>query len=215
MRKVIPGIIVALTLIFTAIVYPSLPERIATHWGFNGEADGWSSRELGSWLMPLIMFAVWVLLRFLPRIDPLRENYQRFASTYSTIITIILAFMGILHVAVLGIALGWPVSMTRVIPLLIGGLLVVIGNLLPRARRNWFFGIRTPWTLSSERVWERTHRLGGWLFVAGGLILVAAAFGPPSVLFPVLMAVVIIASGVPLVYSLLLFLREKKASSGT
>ena len=120
MHRVFPGVIVALTLIFTALAYPSLPPEIATHWRLDGEPDGWSSREFGAWLMPLIMFAIWVIMRLLPRIDPLRDNYERFAGTYNAIITITLGFMAILHAAVIGVAMGWPVSMSRVTPLRIG-----------------------------------------------------------------------------------------------
>ena len=179
----------------------------------SGEANGFSSRELGAWLMPMIMFGVWVFMRVLPRLDPLRENYKRFENTYLAIITIVLVFLGLLHVMVLGIALGWPISMGRVVPLMLGALFVALGLLLPRAQRNWFVGIRTPWTLSSDKVWERTHKLGGWLFVAAGLVLMLASFARPDALMPVLVATITIASGVPLIYSLVLYLNEKKSGN--
>jgi uncharacterized membrane protein len=211
MHNVVPGLIVAAVLIFTAIVYPQLPETMATHWGVDGRPNDFSSRAVGAWLMPGIMFLVWLLMRFLPRIDPRRENYRKFAGTYTTIITMVLAFMGLLHVVVLGYALGWPVNVPRLVPLVVGLMFVLLGNLLPRARPNWFVGIRTPWTLSSDRVWERTHRLGGVMFVLSGLVMIASALGPPSMMMPAIVIAIVAGGLTPVLYSLVLWLREKKS----
>jgi uncharacterized membrane protein len=160
--------------------------------------------------MPAIMFAVWALMRFLPRIDPRRANYASFQGTYHAVIAVIVGFMGIVHVAVIGSALGWPISIPHVVLVLTGLLFVAIGKLLPRARANWFFGIRTPWTLSSDAVWERTHRLGGVLFMLGGVVLIAAAFGPATLLFPAFMFAVVLSAVIPVLYSLVLWMREKR-----
>jgi uncharacterized membrane protein len=210
MRNVIPGLLVAAALIFTALVYPSLPESMVTHWGMDGTPDGHSSRAFGAWLIPAVMFGVWLIMRVLPKIDPRRENYARFAGTYTTLITVVIAFMGLMHVAILGVALGWPIAVPRVIPFAVGAMFVIIGNLLPRARPNWFVGIRTPWTLSSDRVWERTHRLGGVLFVASGLVMIAATFGPPWLLGPAIGVAFVLGGLIPVLYSLVLWMRERK-----
>lgn len=128
-------------------------------------------------MLPVLMIGSWLLLRFLPRIDSRRSNYERFADTYDLFVNSLLALFAVMQIVALAAALGWPVSMNRVAPALVGMLLIVLGNALPRARPNWWFGIRTPWTLSNDRVWIRTHRVGGYLIVlAGILMLVAAAF---------------------------------------
>jgi uncharacterized membrane protein len=108
--------------------------------------------------------------------DPKRASYKRFRGTYDAALVAIVAFLIALHVAALGVALGWPIRLERLVLPGAGLLLIVIGNILPRARQNWFFGIRTPWTLSSERVWERTHRVGGYLMIVLGAMLVVAGF---------------------------------------
>jgi uncharacterized membrane protein len=166
--------------VFTAVVYKDLPERIPTHWNMTGEVDGWSTRLGGAVMLPLIGLGIWVLLQWLPRIDPLRHNYEKFRPTYDVAISVILTFIAAAHVFVLGVALGWPLNIQRALPLGIGVASIIVGNVLPRARRNWLFGVRTPWTLSSDRVWERTHRIAGYLFVALGSALLLAAAIPLS-----------------------------------
>jgi uncharacterized membrane protein len=120
-----------------------------------------------------------------------------------------------LHLIVLRAALGYPVVMERVLPLGIGILFIVIGNLLPRARPNWFVGIKTPWTLSSDRVWEKTHRLGGRVFVLGGLISVLAALFFPQWAHFILFAVVLLCSAGAMVYSYVEWRREQSSAIRT
>jgi uncharacterized membrane protein len=174
MRKWIPGVLVLGAYLFSVAVYSQLPERVPTHWGTDGP-DGWSSRAVGAFLLPTIALVTWLLLRWLPSIDPRRENYDKFRGTYDAVMLGIVALLVATHVVALGAALGWPIRVERLVPIGVGLLLVVIGNLLPRARPNWFFGIRTPWTLSSERVWERTHRVSGYLMIGFGLVVALTA----------------------------------------
>ena len=88
------------------------------------------------------------------------------------------------------------------------GLFVVLGNVLPRARPNWLFGIRTPWTLTNDRVWERTHRLGGMLFVIAGIILLVSGFAAPSIMLPMIVGTVVLASIIPVAYSYFVWKQE-------
>jgi len=201
MRKWYPWIVVGVTIGFTAAVWNRLPERLPTHWNAEGEVDGWSSRTTAAWMMPAILVITALVLPWLPRIDPRRANYEKFRSTYDIAIAGILSMMAVIHMAVLGAALGWPIRIERAVPVLIGALFVLIGNMMPRARSNWLFGIRTPWTLSNDRVWERTHRLGGILFVACGIVLMLVAFAPRQAVVPMLVAGTTVASIVPLAYS--------------
>jgi uncharacterized membrane protein len=110
-------------------------------------------------------------------------------------------------------ALGYPVAMQRVVPVGIGVLFVVMGNLLPRARPNWFVGIRTPWTLSSDRVWEKTHRLGGHLFVAAGILIVLAALVMEHWAHVVLITVVLLCTAGVFIYSYVEWKREQNPAS--
>lgn len=178
MRKWIPLLAIVASFAFTAAVYGRLPDQMPVHWNIHGEADRWAGRFAGAFLLPGLALGLWILLSVVPRIDPRRANYAKFTGTYDLVVaSIVLTTVGI-HLAVLGSAIGWPIPVGRVVPGLAGALLVVIGNALPRARSNWWFGIRTPWTLSNDRVWERTHRLGGYLMVAVGVLLIGAALMP-------------------------------------
>ena len=201
MRKWLPLALVAAAFLTSAVAYPRLPERMPVHWGLDGTADRYGSRLEGAFLLPVVMLAMWGLMRGLPRIDPRRANYAKFADTYDLMITSVLALFALMHAAIIGIALGWPVSVGRLAPALIGLLFVMIGNALPRARPNWWFGIRTPWTLSSDRVWMRTHRVGGYLMLTAGLFWLVAAALPSPWTYGLALAALITSSVGSLVYS--------------
>ncbi len=179
MRKWIPPLLVIIAVVATLAVYPRLPELVPTHWNVNGEVDDWSSRLWGAWTIPLVMAAMLLAFRAFPLIDPRRENYPKFAGAYEGILIIVLLFMLALHVSLLATMLGRPVAVMRLLPVGIGLLLIGIGALLPKARSNWFLGIRTPWTLSNDRVWERTHKFGGAVMMATGVLIAASALLVP------------------------------------
>lgn len=201
------GIVGAMAL-FSAAVYGRLPERMATHWNLAGEPDGWSGRA-GAWLLPAVALGTWALLMALPRVDPRGDNYARFRDTYLLVVNLTLLLLGVLHVATLGSALGWPVEVDRVVNAVLGVLFVAMGNVLPRVRPNWFLGIRTPWTLESDRVWRETHRLGGRVFVAGGCLLLLLALLPGAAAAWLLLPVLIGTGLLPVLYSYLVWRRER------
>jgi uncharacterized membrane protein len=214
MRKRLPPLIIIAAIIITAAVYPQIPARIPTHWDIHGEVDRWSNRLWGTWLIPLMLPVLWGIFRALPHIDPRGENYAKFASTYEWIVVSVLAFMLVLQGVVLAAATGHEVPMQRVMPFGVGVLFLVIGNLLPRARSNWFVGIRTPWTLSSERSWERTHRVGGYVLVFIGVAMIVTAFVAPArglILLPFIVFPVVILL---IAYSYLVWKQDKRQSGG-
>jgi uncharacterized membrane protein len=209
MRKWLPFLVPVVALGFSAAVYGGLPDRVATHWGIDGRVDGWSSPMVAAFGLPLFMLGLALAFRWLPAIDPRRENYEKFRSTYDTIVLAVIGLVGVIHVAVLGSALGWPISVERVVPIAIGVLFVVMGNLLPRARPNWFVGVRTPWTLSSDRVWERTHRVAGLVFVLCGLAIIGAGLLQSRQAVLLVVASGIIGALFTVVYSYILWRRER------
>jgi len=211
MRKLLPAIAaVIVALAFSVWALPQLPDRMATHWGLSGQPDGWSSRAFAAFLLPAVMAAMTIIFAFLPRIDPLRRNYEIHGSTYWTLVNSVVVFEVLIHLAVLGRGLGWPIPMDRVTPAGVGALFVLMGNLMTRMRPNWFMGIRTPWTLSSERVWRKTHRIGGYAFMAGGLLLILIALVSGTRIVPVLIGVVVVVVLWPVVYSYLEWRREQE-----
>jgi uncharacterized membrane protein len=170
--------VVAAAVAMSAAAYPRLPERLPVHWGVSGDPDRWGTRFEGAVLLPLLMLGAWAVLRVLPRIDPRSPNYAKMQATYDFMINATLTLLLAVHAMVLATGLGYAVPVGRLTPVLIGALLVALGNVLPRARPNWWFGIRTPWTLTSDRVWARTHRVGGYAMTAAGIVILAGAALP-------------------------------------
>jgi len=190
------------------LVYPRLPPRVAIHFNAAGQPNGYGSSLEAVLLLPLVILGLRLLFEVLPRIDPRRGNYAKFGDTYWLIVNGLLLFLGAVHVALLAHALGVPVRIDRVIAAGLGVLLIVLGSYLARVEPNWFVGIRTPWTLSSERVWHRTHRLGGRVFVVGGVLAVLTVFLPTPAALPVVAGVTIVVALVPVVLSYVLWKQE-------
>ena len=180
MRKWIPVLLIVMAMIASVIVYPQLPEQMPTHWNMRGEVDGSSSRLFGAWMVPLMMAVIWLIMRALPHIDPRRANDEKFATMYEALIIVTLAFMLGLHFVLLAMAMGTNMDMNRIVIASVGAFFGVIGFLLPKAHPNWFVGIRTPWTLTSDAAWERTHRMGGPLFMLIGALTVVASLAAPK-----------------------------------
>ncbi|MDI6906616.1 MAG: SdpI family protein [Thermoanaerobacterales bacterium] len=173
-----PALVTLLALFIAgAVLYPRLPESVPAHWNLQGEVDRYLSRFWGAFALPILAAVCYLGMLFVPYIDPKRENYARFPAAYRAMRIGLVLVLGVLQALILSAGLGGPANLVpRAVQLVIGGLFVVIGNYLPQARYNYFFGIRTPWTLADEGVWRRTHRFAGVLFVLAGLAMAAAAF---------------------------------------
>lgn len=178
MRRLAPGAIgFAASLAFAGWAYRKLPSDVVTHWGVDGRPDGWSSPLTAVLVFPAIGLLLLLVFWVLPRIDPRREAYTGSSSPYWIVANIVMLVVAVLHIVVLGNALGWAIRIPILVPVMVGGLFVVIGILMPRMQPSWFMGIRTPWTLSSDEVWARTHRMGGKFWVGAGVLLALAGLG--------------------------------------
>jgi len=202
-------VIAALAVAVSLWAYPQLPPTVATHWNVRGEADGFSSRLVAVSIMPLVILVMTGLFNVLPRLDPRRANYSKFIGTYWLIANAVILFILIGHGMIVATGLGYPVKIGRTMPIGVGLLFIVLGNYLTRVEPNWFVGIRTPWTLSSDTVWRKTHRTGGWLMVLGGSVIAACAFFPPAAFLPLFIAAVLLMAVIPIVQSYVLWKREK------
>lgn len=198
-------------LAFALAVFPSLPDRIPTHWNFSGEVDAYSAKWPGAFLLPAMALGVWLLLLGLRRIDPRKEHYEKFEDTYWLVINLLALFFAVMEVVTLGAALGWPVDMTRAMLAILGLMFAGLGNYLPRLKSNWWMGVRTPWTLESDVVWRKTHRLAGRTFVIGGLLCLLAALLPFPAAPAVAIGGLVLAGMIPVVYSYFAW-REERAT---
>jgi immunity protein, SdpI family len=210
-RPWIGPVIIAAMFVIAAVAFPWLPEQIPTHWGFSGTPDAWAPRWPGAFYIPLIATAMWLLLRFLPKIDPRKRHYERFTDTYWYLLNFLALFFAAIQVFTYRAAVTGAEMGAMGIYILIGFLFVGLGNVMPRLKSNWWMGIRTPWTLESEEVWRSTHRVGGISFVLAGVLLIVGGFAGGLAFRGWLMGLAVaIAAGVPLVYSYLAWKKEKE-----
>lgn len=210
MRKYLPLLFIAIMLVASALAYDQLPDRMPSHWNARGEVDGYSSRAFGAFGVPAIAIVMWALLRFIPRIDPRRANYEKFRGMYDVLIASVVGFLAVIHLGILGYALGMPVAVDKLAFGGVGLLFILLGNYLPQARPNWFVGIRTPWTLSSDRVWERTHRVGGYVFAIAGIVMLAVLLFAPNYLVHTVITLAVGMAVFVFGYSYVLWRREQR-----
>lgn len=156
----------------TILFYNKLPEQIPIHWNWAGQVDNYANKLYGAFLAPITMVLIWIGMLLLPKIDPKRENYKKFESSYEIVIGVIVTFLFGLQMAIVLVSLDYNISIDKIIMLMMGAMFIVIGNYLPKAKSNFFYGIKTPWTLSSDISWRKTHRLGGKLFVFSGILII-------------------------------------------
>ncbi|MDE2213393.1 MAG: SdpI family protein [Patescibacteria group bacterium] len=180
--------------------YPSLPSELASHWNIHGEVNGHLSKAWGVVLLPLIMVLLLALLYFLPAIDPLKANWPMFRRSYNLFVVALMIFFAYVYLLSIFWNLGYTFYHQELLLPAIAFLWFTLGSILPHLKRNWFVGIRTPWTISDDRVWEETHHLGGHLFKLSALVTFIGAFFSggliPFIVVPLLLSVFIL-----LVYS--------------
>lgn len=202
-----------LAFVAAALMYPFLPERLASHWNASGEVDGYTAKGWGLFLLPAVLALMALIFILIPRIDPLKANIEKFRGYYEGFVLLLMLVMLAVFAMVLLWNQGVRISPNVLMPLILSPLFFCLGVLCEKSRPNWFIGIRTPWTLSNERVWEKTHRVGGKLFkIAGVLGLAGVFFQKWSFLF-VLVPVVAVAL-YTVVYSYVAYQQEiKKAAA--
>lgn len=210
MRKselVVLGIIM-LSFVIGAFLYPRMPEKMASHWNAQGEVDGYMPRFMGLFFMPAVLIGLLLLFILIPKIDPLRKNIEEFRKYYDGFVVLIVLFLLYVYTITLLWNLGTTVNMNLLLSPAFAALFYYCGILVENAKRNWFVGIRTPWTLSSDRVWEKTHRIGGKMFKIAGLIAIAGVFLPEYAIY-FMVAPVLVASAYLIVYSYLEYRKEE------
>jgi uncharacterized membrane protein len=165
--------------------------RVPIHFNARGEADGWSGPAFGLSFMPMVACGTLLLTWVLPQIDPRGKNLKRSGGAYGLIQFAVVGLFCVLQAVIVGAALGHPMQVVTLLDIALGVMLMAMGNVMGKLRWNMMVGVRTPWTIADERVWDQTHRFAGKIFVLGGLLLVAAAFAPlPPPWQPALIAVV-------------------------
>lgn len=171
-------LLVLLSLILGVLAYPALPPSVASHWGISGQVNGYQSRAFAVLFMPALMAVLVGLFWVLPKLDPLGKNIRRFRSVYERFVLILVTFLAYVHTLTLVWNIGFKFNIIRFLIPAFGLFIFELGRVLPSARPNWFFGIRTPWTLSNGRVWYRTHLLAGKLYKLAGILSLGGFIWP-------------------------------------
>jgi uncharacterized membrane protein len=208
---IIVAILIVASTLAGLLLWNQLPDPIASHWGVDDQVNGYMSKFWGVFLMPVITLVMLLMFLVIPSIDPLKANIATFRDYFNTFIALIVAFMSYIY----GLTLVWNLGYTNfrmstaMLPAM-GLLFIFVGVMVGKAKRNYFIGIRTPWTLSSDKVWNETHRIGGKLFIASGVLALLGAFFPDYA-FWFIMVPVLGSTLFTVAYSYVLFQREPKA----
>ncbi len=209
------AVILSVALIVTVILagvilWSQLPETMASHWNEQDQVDGYMGKFWGTFLVPLMMTGLTLLMLAVPLIDPLKKNIAEFRGYFNIFIIMMNVFMLFVHSLTLAWNLGYTgIRMSVAIIPAMGLLFILIGLFLRKAKRNYFIGIRTPWTLANDVVWEKTHKLGGVLFVIAGILTLLSMLVPDKA-FILLMVAILGATMISVVYSYLVFRQEEK-----
>lgn len=206
--EIIPFVILFFSVVLSFWSYPMLPDMVVSHWGFNGEPNGWSSRELHCLLFPGLLFGMYFLLSLMPKFDPRSNRYEDFSGIYILMRNAILFVLFVVFVAATLSNLGYAINIGVTVSAAIGILMIFMGNYFGKIKQNYFIGIRTPWTLASENVWNKTHRLAGRLFILWGLGLILAPWLKPILAFVILFGGLIVLLAWISIYSYVLYKKE-------
>jgi uncharacterized membrane protein len=190
--------------------YERFPERVITHWNFSGQADGWSGRGFAAFFLPALLIGLYLLFIFIPRLDPEKERYAEFAKVYNAFRNLILLALAVIYFVASLNNIGYEVPVGVWTPAIIGLLFIFLGSYFGKIKKNRFVGIRTPWTMSSETVWNKTHRFGGKIFMLGGALMLLTPIVPQSWRLPLFIANIIMLLSGTVVYSYIVYRQEKK-----
>ncbi|BAQ34975.1 SdpI family protein [Dehalococcoides sp. THU3] len=169
------SLLIILAMFITGLItWPNSPDLLPVHWGIDGTVDRYGGKFEGLLLMPLISLGIFLLLIYLPYLDPRKANYLKFEKVYSMFIRLITVFFGGIYGITILYAYGIVANTSTFILVMVGLLLALLGNMFGKLRPTWFVGIRTAWTLTSDLSWDKTHRLGGKIFVGAGLLMILA-----------------------------------------
>ena len=198
-QLIIGSIAIVLPILAGLLLWDSLPDQIPTHWGVDGQPDGWSGKGAAVFGLPLFLLAIhWVCL-LVTDSDKKNQNQTKKMITPILWICPMISLLG--NAFVYSNVLGYSLSATKLPALLLGPLFLYIGNYLPKCRHNYTIGIRLPWTLASEENWNATHRFAGKVWFVGSLGILALIFLPDPFIFPILMIIMATLVMVPTIYS--------------
>lgn len=206
----LPIFLVVLGFILSLFFINTFPEQVAVHWNLAGEPDGFSNKYSAALMIPVITLAMYLLLTFLPIIDPKKDRYKEFSKFYNYFKVIIIFFMIFIYVVSGLNNLGYNLPIKKITPISVGTLFVLIGFYMKKIKMNWFMGVKNPWTLSSEKVWNKTHKFSGKVFVVSGFLLALTAFVEGKYKLPIFVLALFLIIFSVTIYSYYIYVKELK-----
>ena len=207
--EAVPVILVIASWIFAVYFYANFPAQVVTHWDFQGQPNGYMGKIGGAFAIPGLLTGIYLLFLGLPLLDPKGERYAEFGGIYHFFKAAIIFVLFGVYLASGYYNLGYPVNINLVVPVLVGLLMITLGNYLGKIKRNWFMGVRTPWTMSSEDVWNKTNRFGGFTMVLFGVIIIVSPLLPKMLALIIFVAGALAATLGSMIYSFYLYKKEK------
>lgn len=213
----VSGIIIALMVAVSLWAWGQVPAdaQVPIHWNAAGQPDDYGSKFVGIFLLPLVSVGIVALFSLIRYIDPKRANIERSAAAFRATLYGVLCFMLALHVAAMLNTVGYTFNLGYVAAPAVGIMFIVMGNYMGKIRRNYMFGVRTPWTLASELSWNKTHRLAGKLFVGAGLLIVLAAFWNPLFAIYTMMGAIFVTLALTMGYSYWVWKHDPAVHNGS
>lgn len=209
-QEIIPIIVLILSIASSFYFYNKFPDTVASHWNFQGEVDGYSSSFIGAFMIPIMLVVFYFAMLFLPKFDPKKERYEDFAKVYRGFRILFLIVMFLIYIMTCLYNLGYNIKMGIYIPIIIGAMMIFLGNYMGKIKNNYFFGIKTPWTLSSENVWNKTHRFGGYTFLIFGILIIISPLLDEKIGIMVFLFGVLLVTVGTFLYSYIEYKKENK-----
>lgn len=191
-KEYIPLAILILIFLSSIITYSYIPKVAPIHWNAAGQADSYAGKQFVSFLLPVLSVLIYALLVVLPKLDPLKKNVAKFSNHYLLFRIVFLLFLGYVHMLVISSALGFKFNFAAYIIPAAAALIFFAGSLTYYSKRNYFIGIRTPWTLQSDKAWEKTNKLGGMILQIYAIVLLPTAFISQYIIWTVLVPLILI-----------------------
>lgn len=208
-KEILPILFILIFLLVGMYIRKSLPAVVPTHWDANNVPNGWSSRNFAVFFFPGLIFGIHLLLSLFPHIDPLKENIKGFSDVYYRFKTVFILFMGGIYLLSLYAALNHNLNIGRLLMIGTAWLFYYIALMLPRLKRNYFIGLRLPWTLASDENWDKTHKYGKKVFIILSFLILINSFFLGNIIFAIFMTEMIIAMLAICIYSYMEFKKEK------
>lgn len=198
-KLLLTSIITLLPILIGLVLWDTLPDKMPTHWGVNGEVDGWQSKPFAIFFLPIFLLVIHLFTLLITSMD--MQNKEQNMAMLNFVFWICPVMSLVMSFSIYGTALGYHIDMNMYLSLLLGLVFIFLGKILPKCEPNNVMGIRVSTTLQSEENWRRTHEFGGKVWMLGGVLMMLTAFLPPVVNFVALILIVVVVTVIPISYS--------------